>query len=470
MRYLGLDMGTTTITAVVLDVGNGKVVTVQSVANGCEVTSVEDRRTGRSEWDAEGMFLLSLKVMKDAVEIAGPVEGIGVTGQMHGMLVVDKKGDPIGPFVGWQDRRGMDNFGDTTVVGHMQDIAREMDVFERGCRPHPGYLGTTLFWLAQKGGLPEGAMASFLPDWIVAKLTDTRPVTDATNAAGSGLYDTVDGVWREDLIEQLGLGIDLLPEVVKSGSRLGDVVSDVAGFLSGMPVCVACGDNQASFAGSVGDYAGSVLVNIGTGGQVSAYVSEVGGTAELEARPFMDGGFLLVGAGLVGGRSYAWLRDFFREIGQAFYSGEGNEDLYDVMNRLAVNVPKGSDGLICEPLFTGTRREPDRRGIWSGVGTANFTPGHMARALMEGLAEQFVSLYSEMDLMGVGGRTTLVGAGNGIRKNVLLREILEDCFGMTMRVPKHTEEAAFGAALMSAASDGAFKDVKEAGKVVQYIC
>ena len=468
MRYLGLDMGTTTITAVVLDVDTGEVITVQSAANVCEVTSVDDKKDGRSEWDVEG---LALDVMKRTVDVAGQVDGVGVTGQMHGMLVVDERGNSTGPFVGWQDRRGMDAFGEVTFVEYMQEMAKNLGVFERGCRPHPGYLGTTLFWLTQEGRLPDGAMASFLPDWIVSRLTNTDLVTDATNAAGSGLYDTVDGIWREDLIERLDLSVDQLPEVVKSGSPVGSVireVSDVTGFLDGTPVCAACGDNQASFAGSVGDYTGSVLVNVGTGGQVSAYVPETKGTAELEARPFMDGGFLLVGAGLVGGRSYAWLRDFFRGIGQALYGGSEDEDLYEAMNQLAADVPKGSDGLICEPLFTGTRREPDRRGIWSGVGTSNFSPGHMTRALMEGLAKQFATLYGEMDQMGVGGRTALIGAGNGIRKNALLREILEDRFEMAMRVPRYTEEAAFGAALMGAVSNGVFDDVKEAGNVVKY--
>ncbi len=472
MRYLGLDMGTTTITALVLDVDKGEVVTVQSVANGCEVTLEEDKRRGRSEWDAEGMFVLALEVMQRAVEVGGSVDGVGVTGQMHGMLLVNGAGDSVGPFVGWQDRRGMDALEETTVVGRMQEIAKESGVFERGCRPHPGYLGTTLFWLAQEGRLSGDVMASFLPDWIVAQLTGTRPVTDATNAAGSGLYDTVEGIWRRDLIEELGLSVDRLPKVMTSGKQAGGLVGhvvDKTGLVEGLPVCVSCGDNQASFAGSVGDYAKSLLVNVGTGGQVSAYVPQVSGTAELEARPFMDGGFLLVGAGLVGGRSYAWLRNFFRGIGQAFYGGQGDEDLYEAMNRLAAEVPKGSDGLLCEPLFTGTRREPDRRGIWSDVGTANFTPGHMARALLEGLTEQFATLYGEMEHKGVGGRTTLVGAGNGIRKNALLREILEDRFGMTMRIPAHTEEAAFGAGLMSAVSNGVFGDVKEAGRVIQYI-
>jgi len=353
----------------------------------------------------------------------------------------------------------------------MRQAAMDLGAFERGCRPHPGYLGTTLFWLVQQGNLSLGATATFLPDYAVAQLTGSAPVTDATNAAGSGLFDVLDRCWRVDLLDRLGLREEMLPEVVASGAMAGRVTADVAertGLAIGTPVCVACGDNQASFFGSVGDFDQSVLVNVGTGGQVSAYVPDARPTDELEARPFMDGGFLLVGAGLEGGRSYAWLRDFFRGIGQAFFGAQGDEDLYEAMNRLAADVSSGSDGLVCEPLFTGTRREPDRRGIWSGVGTANFTPGHMARALLEGLVAQFAALYGEMDRMGAGGRAKLIGAGNGIRKNALLRAILEDRFALPMAVPRYTEEAAVGAALMGAVSDGAFADLKAAGDVIRY--
>ena len=474
MRYLGLDMGTTTMTALVLDAATGDVVVVKTAPNACDITSPVDRKQGRSEWDAAQMIACALDVVEQAVVEAGPVDGLGVTGQMHGMLLVDASGQPVGPFIGWQDRRGMDIIpgSETTCVAHLRQVAQDVGAFERGCRPHPGYLGASLFWLKQQNALPPGASATFLPDFVAAHLTGTRPVTDATNAAGSGLFDVEDGCWREDMLHRLGLHTALLPNVVTSGTPLGGVTREMAertGLKPGMPVSAACGDNQASFAGSVGDYASSVLVNVGTGGQVSVYMPQARWTDELEARPFMDGGFLLVGAGLVGGRSYAWLRDFFRGVGQTFFGATGDEDLYEAMNRLAGQVSPGSDGLICEPLFTGTRREPDRRGIWRNVGAANFTPGHLARALLEGLAEQFARLYGEMGNQGAGKRSKLIGAGNGIRKNPLLRDILSARFGMPLVMPLHTEEAAFGAALMGAVSTGVFPDIKAAGAAIQYI-
>ena len=473
-RYLGLDIGTTTLTALVLDAACGQVVAVRTVGNACEVTDAADRRRGRSEWDAGGMIALAQEVIREVVAAGGPVEGLGVTGQMHGMLLVDRDERPLGPFVGWQDRRGLEALAGTagSYVERMRAATESVGTPMCGCRPHTGYLGTTLFWMAAQGALPSMPFTvSFLPDYAVAVLTGARPVTDATDAAGSGLFDVANRRWDTGLLRELELPAAVLPEVRPSGSRAGGLTRAAAvatGLPEGLPVYVACGDNQASFAGSVGDYDASLLVNVGTGGQVSAYATRAAATGGLEARPYMDGGTLLVGAGLVGGRSYAWLRGVFREVGQAFYGARGDEDLYEAMNRLAAAVPPGSEGLRCEPLFTGTRQAPDRRGVWDGVGTANFTPGHMARALLEGTSAQFQAMYGEMEGLGAGGRSRLVGAGNGIRKNPLLREILEGTFGMPMAIPAHTEEAAFGAALLAAVGDGAFGSIREAGRVVRY--
>ncbi|MDA0748862.1 MAG: FGGY family carbohydrate kinase, partial [bacterium] len=345
VRYLGVDIGTTTVTALGMEVETGEVVSVQTAANACEITTVADRKRGRSEWDAKRMAELTQEVIGRAAAETGEVAGIGVTGQMHGMLLVSEKGDPIGPFVGWQDRRGMEPMpgGDGSYVDRMRAVAQEVGA--KGCRPTSGYLGTTLFWLAQQGFLPDEAFtASFLPDYIVAVLTGSRPVTDATDAAGTGLYDVLEGDWHTELIEALGLSEKWLSEVLASGTRVGGLTRTVAAFTElpeGLPVFVACGDNQASFAGSVRVYENSLLVNVGTGGQVSAHVERALSAEGLEARPFMDGAFLMVGAGLVGGRSYAWLRDFFREVGGAFFGGQSDEDLYEQMNKLAAGTPSG---------------------------------------------------------------------------------------------------------------------------------
>ena len=152
-RFLGLDVGTTTLTGLVLDVDTGEVVAVRTVPNTCEVTSGVDRARGRSDWDAARMSGLAREVAASAVAAGGVVDGIGVTGQMHGMVPLSAENQPLGPFVGWQDQRGNEvvQDGTDTYVGRMHALAEEVGVLHRGCRPAVGYLGTTLYWMATNG-------------------------------------------------------------------------------------------------------------------------------------------------------------------------------------------------------------------------------------------------------------------------------------------------------------------------------
>ena len=103
-----------------------------------------------------------------------------------------------------------------------------------------------------------------------------------------------------------------------------------------------------------------------------------------------------------------------------------------------------------------------------GIGTANFGPGHLSRALLEGMIDQFRQLYDNALAVGAGKRQTLVGAGNGIRKNGVLRDIAEGSFDLEMQVPTHTEEAAFGAAMQAMVLGGAKENLEAAGEVIRY--
>ena len=187
----------------------------------------------------------------------------------------------------------------------------------------------------------------------------------------------------------------------------------------------------------------------------------------LETRPFPRGGYLPVSAGLAGGASYAALERFFREVGVQIFGINIADPLFDLMNHLAAQVPAGTEGLSCEPLFSGTRANPDLRASWCGASAVNFTPAHMIRALLEGMARTFRQGF-EIMVKNTGRRPRrLIGAGNGLRENPVLRGIVADAFGMPLVIPKYREEAALGAALLAAVSAGIFTDLAEAGKILQ---
>jgi sugar (pentulose or hexulose) kinase len=241
------------------------------------------------------------------------------------------------------------------------------------------------------------------------------------------------------------------------------------GLPAGLPVFGGIGDNQASFLGSVADREQSMLVNVGTGGQVAMYTERYIFDRLLETRPFPRGGYLLVSAGLSGGAAYAVLERFYRDLGAQLFGITSQTVLYQTMNQLAASAQPGAGGLRCEPFFSGTRLQPEIRASWSGVSAENFTPANMTRALLEGISR---ALRSGGDLMAPHRSRPyrrLVGAGNGLRENPLLARMLADGFCMPLVFPVHREEAAFGAALLAGVAAGFCCDLTTAGKQITYV-
>ncbi len=468
---LGLDLGTTTITALALDAG-GAVAGCVTAGNRAALPAPP----GRSEWDAAAIARLGCNCLRRLAEQLGPrrdLAGLGLTGQQHGVVLVGPDGEPLTPFINWQDRRGDEPMpgSSETWAAAARRLAGEDASRRAGCRLSSGYLAVTLFWLARHGALPPRATACFLMDHVGAVLTGRPPVTDPTCAASSGALDVERAAWDEGLREALGLPAGLFGRVVPAGTRLGGLTAALAretGLPEGLPVFVGIGDNQASFLGSVAERASSVLVNVGTGGQVAMWSPHFAYDPALETRPFPGGGYLFVAAGLSGGSAYAVLERFCRAVGREVLGAEPEGEVYEALNRLAAAVPEGADGLRCEPFFEGTRQEPWLRASWTGLSALNLTPGHLARALLEGMARTFAA--SQGRIAGLCGRSPffLIGSGNGVRSNPLLGTILASAFGLPLRVPAHREEAACGAALLAGVGAGVFTDLDEAGRRIRY--
>jgi sugar (pentulose or hexulose) kinase len=473
---LSLDLGTTTITALALDVAGGEIVARETAANAARIAA-DGSPPGRSEWEADRIAADALAVLRRLTASLGKrtqeLAGIGLTGQQHGVVLVDRTLNPQGPFINWQDRRTeeLDPQSGRSWLALARDRAGHESRRMTGCTLAAGYMGATLFWL-QGQGLPlRERTACFLVDFMAARLTGESVATDATSAASSGLFDVRSGAWYEPLIEALALPIELFPQVREGGrphGQLSPQVAEATGLPAGLPVCVGVGDNQASVYGSVAELEASVLVNVGTGGQVAAFSDRFLYGERLETRPF-PGGFLLVSAGLCGGRTYALLEQFFRQV--CGLPGEAPPDsMFETMNRLAAGVPRGADGLCCNPLFTGTRSQPELRGSFEGISVDNFTPAHVTRALLEGMARVFAGGAREIEAVEGKPRRQLVGAGNGLRENPVLADCVAHEFALPLAVPRHREEAAFGAALLAAVGLGAIAGRQAAAQLIRYEC
>ena len=245
MRVIGLDIGTTSISAVVAEDGRViRSVTEQS----CAAIKPEfaENRLQSVETITEKVFSIKERLAKEFA----PIDAIGVTGQMHGILYIDKEGIAVSPLYTWQDKSGELKYNDTSFSEYLADIT--------GFNASSGYGLVTDFANRKLGRVPENAAGLCnIQDYITMKLVGGKtPVTHISNAAGLGFYsfDTFD--FDSSALEKIGCDRKMLPRVTAEPEVIGTDCD-------GIPVTVAVGDNQASFLGSVTNKE-SVLVNIGT--------------------------------------------------------------------------------------------------------------------------------------------------------------------------------------------------------------
>ena len=475
-HYLALDIGSTTVVAIVIDLDTNAVVGAASTANLSEVTSPADKRLSRSEWNLDAMTELAIDNAAALVaRINARPAAIGVTGQQQGLQLLDAVLNAVGPFFSWQDQRAQESLPGQQH-SYLDAIAQrggataaedELPAFAHtGCPLVAGHAAPHLFWLQANDQLPSGVSGTTAPEFVVSRLVGKRPVVDPTDAHGWGVYDVAKRGWADELIAALGLGQSLFPDLAESCTMAGPLTTAMAhklGVPAGLPVAVASGDHQCSFAGTVADYANTVAINVGTGGQAALYIETPLPRGWLELRPYMQRGYLLAGVGAVGGRTFRTLRDFFADAIYALADVQPDrEALYERLVALAADVPTGAEGVRVDPLFSGSRSSPHAKATFRELTTATLTAGHLTRALLEGMAVELADSYREAIRLGSGARSKLVGAGNGIKLNPVLRAALEAEFAMPLHVGSHGEEAAVGAALCAAVADGAFDSIAAA--------
>lgn len=488
----GIDLGTTKTTCIAIDADSGELVAKATTPSSGRLASSDDV-PGRSEWDADALIDCARQCLRDLTaklgERAREVAGLGVTGQQHGAVVVDSQRRPLTPFINWQDQRGNEVFvGAGDDVRTWLDVARfqfaELDdegnvlpenefIKRTGCRLNTGFMATTLFWLTENRHLPaEECTACFLADLFVASLTDSEIVTEPTNAGGSGVFNVALRQFDSDAIRRLMLRPSLFPRVQEADQPVGTLTkyqAEVFTLPDAMPVFPAIGDHQASFLGSVANRHESVLLNVGTGAQVAVFTEGTDFQAPIELRPFPISGNLLSNVGLPGGWSFQVVANLLRGIGCSIFEQTSEEFPYAKMTELAASASPGSGGLEFVPTFSGTRSNPRQTGSLVGMTPDNLTPENFVRSVLEGMARGFREAYDQIVEVTGLRKSTLVGAGNGLRENAVLADQVASEFGLTAKLGRHQEEAARGAALIAAVGTGICNDLDEAGrKLIQY--
>lgn len=450
---ISIDLGTSKLCAVAVDATTLRPMEVVSCPNDADVA---DLPHGHHEQDPRQIWQSVTGLLRGLTShLPKPVRvsAVSISGQMHGVMLVDGSMEPIGNFITWRDAR-------------RPDVAADDSTERTGCRLHPGYGGSTLAWLAENDSIPAGSTALSLAGYITAQLSGIL-ACDTNHAASWGILDINANRWDEQLVSRLGIPADILPPVMVSAVPMGKI-SDEAAAETGVPrgtvVCAPIGDNQAAVIGAAGFDTDTIVVNLGTGGQVSIPQAEWSSAGEgsagsvdtsFETRPMPGGGFIRVGASLCGGWSYAYLKDFCKNLICEITGTEiDDEALYAGLNRLAgvasESVESPYETLRVDTRFAGVRGDETIRGSISGIDTSNFTIADLAHGFLRGM----VTELNDMAGPFIDGKTQVVASGNAVRRNPLIPRIISEVFGLPCAVPEGREEAAVGAAAAAALEMG----------------
>jgi sugar (pentulose or hexulose) kinase len=455
---LSLDIGTSNLCGLALSCESLQPVAICSEVNDTEIKNLP---AGYHEQDPlrirDLCFGLIQKLLSEKEVRENEVVGIGITGQMHGVMLVGSELVPESNLITWRDQRTLVS----DKPGYINEAVEALgvDIQQRmGCRLHAGYGGATLHWLSKNNKLPKGTVALTIADYIAGCLTGVI-ATEATHAASWGIFNPQRSTWDAEVVDKLGITKDVLPEVHSTAQPLGTIQSALAkqlGLGNNVQVCSPVGDNQAGIIGAAGFAGDAAVLNLGTGGQISILQKDYKFVETLETRPMPFGlrraqssrGFILVGASLCGGWVYACLQKFIQTTVKEFGRVEvSDEEIYRRMNAIAAETEGGAAGITVDTRFSGTRLEPNLRGSISGLGVENFTIDNLTRGFVEGMIRELADMSSAI---GVKDFTRIIASGNAVRRNPVVPDVIESIFGLPCYISTNREAAALGAAYSAA--------------------
>ncbi len=426
MHIIGIDIGTTSICGIVIKANSGEILRCKAVNSNAFIK-------GCADWEKIQSIEKLISIAMDILDefICEETAAIGITGQMHGIVYTDKNGNAVSPLYTWQDERGNLPYKDTTYAKYLNSFS--------------GYGNITDFYNRQNNLIPKDAVSyCTIQDYLVMKLcTLKKAVIHSSNAASFGLYDIQSNKFNYDVN--------------------ADIVNDycIAGTYKNIPVAVAIGDNQASVFSSLADTK-DILLNVGTGSQISVISDKIITGDDIETRPYFENKFLTVGSGLCGGRAYCILKDFYSRI-ISYVTEISDDKAYEIMDKML--SLKDSTSVNVDTRFAGTRKNPCLLGSITNLSAESFNPSDITLGVINGIINELYEMYKQMNVEKIN----IVGSGNAIRKNRHFITLAEKKFKTKMKIPCHTEEAAFGASLFGAISSGVFKDANQAQKLIKYM-
>lgn len=428
--HVGLDIGTTNITLVALDMLQRSIVDYRSVPND-RYHNDEPYAYAQDPREIERQVRLLLHALDYSIA------SICVTGQVHGILYYNDRGEAVSPLYTWLDQRGM-----VEIAGK----SSQDDLFEQtGTLLPAGYGLLCHFANRRMNKVPKEAVGYCgILEYITGRLIGSPLRSSDPSCLGTyGAFDPVLSAFDPAVLTVVN-GDD-------SYRFLGaSEPFTVAGYgEGGIPVAYPVGDNQAGFFGMVPDWSGAALVSIGTSGQISLFSNQGACPESMELRPFMGQGYLHVGATLTAGKAYEVLEKLFASVVAECGHTVDHETVFSMMRRV------GAENSQVEPLeidtrLTGTRRDPLVRGSIGNIGIDSMTVGNLVRGTVRGIIGELKDFVSDSNHT----IESLVAIGSSVRHNALFRQELERQFGVSPIVPEVSDGAGLGAALIGAVSIG----------------
>lgn len=447
---LGLDVGTGGSRAVVVD-DRGKLVASASR----EHVPFRSPHPGWAEQDPEDWWRASQAAIRDvtAAHGVGKITAVGLTGQMHGAVMLDAKGEVLRPSLIWCDQRT-----DEECDWLHKRIGRER-LIELTANPAlPNFTLTKLLWVRKHEPEIFAQIAHVLcpKDYVRYRLTGTYAM-DVQEASGTLLLDVAHRRWSSEVARIAGIPVEWLPQLFESPevcAKISSQISESIGLILGTPVVAGAGDQGAGAVGMGILEPGSVSATIGTSGVVFAATAAPTRDPHGRLHTFchaVPGRWHVMGVTQAAGLSLRWLRDTINP-----------EASYDALTAEAAKIPAGSDGLLWTPYLLGERTphlDSSARAAFVGL-TASHGRGHLVRAVLEGVAYSLKDTFTLFAELGIPVKGVRLGGGGA--RGPLWREIQAAVYGYTSDILVAEEGAAFGAALLAGVGAGAWPDLDAA--------
>ncbi|NLF20284.1 MAG: xylulokinase [Clostridiaceae bacterium] len=409
-------------------------------------------------------------VLKSSHTPIGDIKGVGLSGQMHGLVLLDAQGEVLRPCIIWADQRTGAEVEDMERL-----IGRQTIIDITANPPMTGFTAAKILWVKKhEPKIWEKVRHILLPkDYIRYKLTGTF-VSDVSDASGMQLMNVAARDWSPEILALLDISPLLLPELVESqevSGRVHEAAAATTGLLEGTVVVGGAGDNAAAAIGTGVYRPGKAFTTIGS----SAVVYTVTDAPQIDPDgrvhtlcASVPGKWTLMSCTQAAGLSLKWLRDTLcqEEVTQAKAEGV---DPYEIMTRLAAAVPPGANRLLYLPYLMGERSpylDPNARGVFFGL-SAIHTKADLIRSVLEGVAfsqRQCVDVFrdnqadiDDMIITGGGGRSSL------------WRQMLADLYNTPVRTLQTDQGGALGAAILAGVGSGLFASIEEAcEKLIHY--